>query len=81
MSAYDNLEITVQEKCKAQAFPHQEACLLSIAVSMKRIADAVQFNVPQQAAALTGIQTMLSSVITSGHDYSTNPSAIRTKSG
>lgn len=80
MSAYDFLEPLAAEKAKENGLPHIEACLLSIAVSQKRVADALQFNTASQATALISIQNTLSSIVEQPNSYNSGP-AIRTKSG
>jgi hypothetical protein len=65
MSAYDFLELDAQTKAKEQALPMVEASMLSIAISLRRVADA-----------LTARNNLSQCVDTSSY-----PPAFRTKSG
>ncbi len=69
MSAYDHLELLATSKAQENALPHVEAYLLSIAISLKRLAD--------QSITSGSALDKLAGVV----DQNSYPYALRTKSG
>ena len=80
MSAYDHLEPQAAEKAKEQGLPHIEAYLLSIAISQKRLADALQPNIQGINSGVNVLAGQLGSIIEQSTIYGVGP-AVRTKSG
>ncbi len=74
MRAYDHLELLAASKAQENGLPHAEAYLLSIAISLRRVGDALVALQADASATKMEITKIASAI-----DISTWPHAFMTK--